>query len=70
MHKNTEQSLYEHNFWYMIVTLDICASATGDVQAMTINSFYKTGFQFDMLSVLLFINHCVIRLHYTHAMRV
>jgi len=54
----------------MIVTLDICASAIQDVRAMTFNSLYKTGFGFDTLSVSLFINHCVSRLHYTQAMRV
>lgn len=38
----------------MAVTLDICASAVRDVQAMTFNSLYKTGFEFDMLSMLLY----------------
>lgn len=54
----------------MTVTLDICASAIRDVQAMTFNSLHKTGFEFDMSSMLLFINQCVSRLYYTHAMRV
>ena len=35
---------------------------------MTFNSLYKIGFEFYMSSMLLFINHCVSRLHYTHAM--